>query len=248
MIETRKNLMGSVAIQCDGQNCHMEHVSYDEASARIQAVSDGWSLTGTDGATCPDCVAGNNPAEAVEGFQQAQPEGEEGEEGVEATPEHHQLPPPEEDDDDDEEVVAWQDVPVLSVDSSGNGENETIELEDDEARLDRQEEERLALSEKHMDADIAAYNPDPEKPAKKEKPFSFDNAGDTLPGLTEKAEDVESPADQEKRERREKRQRERQRAASRDTNEKTRAAMGGVEDMLKDFDGGFGKNNTWDGD
>jgi len=108
--------------------------------------------------------------------------------------------------------------------------------------------------EKHMDADIAA-----KKKGGGERRYYADGteagvfvpfderSGATIPDVVTKAEDVETPAEQINREKREKRVRERLEKDRAMSKEKTLAKMGGVTDMLNDFDGMFGgSKTTWD--
>ena len=79
------------------------------------------------------------------------------------------------------------------------------------------------------------------------KPYNFADAGDTVPDVTAKAEDMETAEDVEKRERREKRARQRREEAKKQSKEKTLAAMSGVDDLLDDFNDMFGSSKTtWD--
>ena len=64
MIQQYLYLLGAWAIHCDGADCHMEALSLSEAGVLSVAKSDGWAIDGLKH-ECPDCVAGNNPAEAI---------------------------------------------------------------------------------------------------------------------------------------------------------------------------------------
>ena len=227
MIETRKNLLGSCAIGCDGKDCRMEHVAIDEPTATAQALLAGWTINGCD-AKCPDCMVGNKPAQAAKPQHpvpaQAPPQ------LPESTETGDYVADPDEDDDDD--GASWQDQ--IQIGSKGDDSEATTE----------------ALSEAFQDGKFDVKDlilPDKDAPPP-EKPFNYQDTGDTIEGLTAKAEDVETAEDRLKREKREKRQRELQEASRKETTSSTRAKMGGVADMLKDFDGAFGSNNTWDGD
>jgi hypothetical protein len=77
-------------------------------------------------------------------------------------------------------------------------------------------------------------------------PFD-ERSGATIPDVVAKAEDVETPEEQINRENRAKRVRERLEKDRALSKEKTLAKMGGVTDMLNDFDGMFGSSKTtWD--
>lgn len=81
----------------------------------------------------------------------------------------------------------------------------------------------------------------------KDAPSFDERSGATIPDVMAKAEDLETPEEQEQRKRREKRRRERQALTQKESNAKTLAAMGGVNDLLDDFDGMFGNSKTtWD--
>lgn len=210
MIQNRTDtLLGSCAVHCDSQDCHMEHVCVDEATMRAQAIGAGWTIDANGGAACPDCVTGNNPAQVLN--------------------QDPNQPMPD---------------PPVAPPVNANGPDGHYADEDDDEPVD--------IDDLFERVDVTVKNSQPEAPTMKAlppgKPYKFRNTGDTVDGVTQKAEDVETAEDKDKRLKREKRTRERQESARNATAQKTREAMGGVADMLKDFDGSFGSNNTWDGD
>jgi hypothetical protein len=98
-----------------------------------------------------------------------------------------------------------------------------------------------------LDHDAAVVTKAEDVEKHRDKPYNFNDAGDTIRNVTAKAEDVETPAEQINREKREKRVRERLEKDRAMSKEKTLAKMGGVTDMLNDFDGMFGSSKTtWD--
>lgn len=214
MIQTRTDtLLGSCAVHCDSQDCPMEHVEMDEPTMRTQAAAAGWNIDASGAAACPDCVAGNNPAQVInQDPSQPMP-----------------TPPP----------APKRAVPLEVDDDDDDDDDEPFDFDAAFERIDV-----TVKDDPHPGPAMKALPPPPKPSA----PFDIKNAGDTIEGLTQKAEDVETPEEREKSKAREKRARGRQQKAREDMAQKIREAMGGVTETLKDFNGSFGSNNTWDGD
>ena len=223
MIEKRDNLLGSWAIHCDGTDCHMEVLARDEDEVVDIAKASGWALDGPKH-TCPDCVAGNNPAEALKNPPQQQP----------AQP--GQQP-----------AMAVE----MQEDISGIGDaGDAVEMtrNPSSASLEGDNGEPTSVE----DAVVASlFQGSPAEPGPKAEPYvPFDKrSGATLSDITAKAEDMETPEVEMKRKAREKRERARVQKSRGESLQKTREAMGGVTDLLSDFDGMFGgSKTTWDDD
>lgn len=212
-IEKRDNLLGAWAIHCDGTDCHMEVLNLSETDVLSTAKTDGWAIDGLKH-ECPDCVAGNSPAEAIKEAAAAQQQA-----GAQPPQPQAAAPNPEPSPTDDD-------------------------ISDPVEMPEAEDEEPFDVASLFGNGTLVKRKPS--EPKEKFEPFD-ERSGDTIPGLTAAAEDIETPEDKAKREAREKRQRARLRESQAASLDKTRAAMGGVDALLDDFDGMFGNSSTtWD--
>lgn len=228
MIEQRKNLLGAWAIHCDTPACHIECLGISEVDVTDIATAGGWTMSELTH-NCPDCTAGNSPAAIInESLPSAATPGAP---AMQTTPDH--VEDLDEDDDYDEDTS-----------------QESASLDNVEVTLDGEDSPELteAFQAGRRSASTEGekrYHPDGTE-AEKFVPFE-ERSGATIPDVVTRVEDQETPVDKEKRLKREKRSRQRLEDARKQSKGKTLAAMGGVNDLLDDFDSMFGgSKTTWD--
>lgn len=250
--ENRKTLLGSFAIMCDEGDCDVELVGENEADATLEAMTAGWIDIGAVNTKCPACAVGGSRkaqiqqlnADIIAFAQQAagQPAPASGPaqtfQGV--TPSH---------------------APASAYERALESLRDGVKNEEDD-------DEKLELARKDppdpVDA-VFAMAPPKEEPSKapemiickrrskakpEKEPFVpyEKRVGSTIPGVTESASAIDPDIARAKaaKERVEKRRQEQAKEANKNAHASTLAKMGGVEDLLNDFDGLFGNQSDPD--